>query len=68
MVPSVANFYLIRFPEGGGKDGAGAARFLMRRGIIPRPAAASDQFLRITVGESAENEAVLRALADYLAA
>ena len=68
MVPSVANFYLIRFPEGSGKDGAGAVHFLMRRGIIPRPAAASDQFLRITVGRSDENEAVLRALTDYLAA
>ena len=67
MIPSVANFYLIRFPEGGGKDGAGAAAFLMRRGIIPRPAAASDQLLRITVGRAHENEAVLRALADYLA-
>ena len=68
MVPSVANFYLIRFPDGSGKDGAGAAAFLRKRGIIPRPTAASDQFLRITVGLAQENEAVLQALADYLAA
>ena len=68
VAPSVANFYLIRFPDGAGKDGAGAAAFLRKRGIIPRPAAASDQFLRITVGLGRENEAVLQALADYLAA
>ena len=67
MIPSVANFYLLRFPEGSGKSGAGAAAFLMQRGIIPRPAAASDQFLRITLGLDRENEAVLQALADYLA-
>lgn len=67
MIPSVANFYLLRFPEGGGKSGTEAAAFLMGRGIIPRPAAASDQFLRITVGLDGENEAVLQALADYLA-
>ena len=66
MAPSVANFYLIRFPAGSGKSGAGAAAFLMQRGIIPRPAAASDALLRITVGLDQENEAVLAALADYM--
>ena len=39
----------------------------MQRGIIPRPAAANDELLRITVGLDHENEAVLAALADYMA-
>ena len=66
MIPSVANFYLIRFPEAGARNGADAADHLMRRGIIPRPAAASDRLLRITVGLDHENQAVLDALAEYM--
>lgn len=66
VVPSVTNFYLMRFPDGSGKSGAGAAKFLLRRGIIPRPTLTSDQFLRITLGLDHENEAVLNALADYM--
>ena len=66
MAPSVANFYLIRFPKESGRSGAGAAAFLMQRGIIPRPAAANDELLRITVGLDHENEAVLAALAEYM--
>ena len=66
MAPSVANFYLIRFPVQSGKSGTGAASFLMQRGIIPRPAAANDELLRVTVGLDHENEAVLAALADYM--
>lgn len=67
VIPSQANFYLVRFDEAGGKSGTGAAAFLQSRGIIPRPAGGSDQFLRITIGVANENEAVLRALADYMA-
>ena len=66
MAPSVANFYLIRFPRGSDRSAAGAASFLMRRGIIPRPAGAGDEFLRLTVGLDQENEAVLAALGDYM--
>ena len=66
VVPSQANFYFMRFPEGRGKSGTGAAAFLQSRGIIPRPAGGSDQFLRITIGLAHENEAVLAALADYM--
>lgn len=68
MVPSVANFYLLRFPTGSGKSGSGAAAFLMGRGIIPRPAAGNDQLLRVTVGLDHENEAVLAALSEYMGA
>jgi histidinol-phosphate aminotransferase len=67
MVPSVTNFYLLRFTENNGKNGTDAAAFLQSRGIIPRPTGGSDAFLRITVGLDDENEAVLAALADYVA-
>ncbi|MDH4042511.1 MAG: aminotransferase class I/II-fold pyridoxal phosphate-dependent enzyme [Gammaproteobacteria bacterium] len=66
VIPSQANFYLIRFDEASGKSGAGAAAFLQSRGIIPRPAAGSDQYLRITIGLAEENEAVLQALGEYM--
>lgn len=68
VIPSVTNFYLMRFAEDSGKSGSDAAAFLQSRGIIPRPAGGSDSFLRITVGLDHENEAVLAALADYMAA
>jgi histidinol-phosphate aminotransferase len=66
VIPSQANFYLMRFNEATGKTGTGAAAFLQSRGIIPRPAGGSDQFLRITIGLDHENEAVLSALSDYM--
>jgi histidinol-phosphate aminotransferase len=68
VIPSQANFYLLRFDEASGKSGAGAAAFLQSRGIIPRPAGGSDQYLRITIGVAEENAAVLRALNDYMSA
>ncbi|MGI9288976.1 MAG: histidinol-phosphate transaminase [Pseudomonadales bacterium] len=66
VIPSVANFYLMRFADDGGKNGTDAAAFLQSRGIIPRPAGGSDQFLRITVGLDQENDAVITALTDYM--
>lgn len=66
VIPSQANFYLLRFAPDSGKSGNDAAAFLQSRGIIPRPAGGSDQFLRITVGLDYENEAVLSALTDYM--
>ncbi len=68
VIPSETNFYLLRFDEGSGKSGTGAAGFLQSRGIIPRPAGGSDQSLRITIGSASENEAVLSALDDYMGA
>ena len=67
MIPSVANFYLLRFDSESGKSGSDAAAFLQARGIIPRPAGGSDAFLRITVGIDQENDAVIEALTDYMA-
>lgn len=66
VIPSVTNFYLLKFADNSKKNGAEAAVFLKSRGIIPRPAGGSDKFLRITVGFDHENDAVLNALADYM--
>lgn len=67
VVPSVTNFYLIRFPEASDKTAQGAARFLQDKGIIPRPVGGEgDNHLRITVGSDAENQAVLDALTAYI--
>jgi histidinol-phosphate aminotransferase len=66
VIPSQANFYLMRFDKERGKSGGEAGAFLQSRGIIPRPAGGSDEFLRITIGLDHENEAVLSALSDYM--
>ena len=66
IIPSQANFYLLKFPREIGKSGAAAAQHLMSRGIIPRPAVGDDQHLRISVGLDNENQAVLAALAEYM--
>ncbi|MFK8050555.1 MAG: histidinol-phosphate transaminase [Halioglobus sp.] len=68
VIPSQANFYLLRFSQESGKSGSDAAEFLQARGIIPRPAGGSDQYLRITIGLDHENEAVISALTDYMRA
>jgi len=68
VIPSVANFYLLRFDPHSGKSGSEAAAFLQSCGIIPRPAGGSDAFLRITVGLDHENDAVIEALTEYMAA
>ena len=68
VIPSTTNFYLLRFDPQGGKSGSQAASFLQSRGIIPRPAGGSDAFLRITVGLDHENNAVIEALTEYMAA
>jgi histidinol-phosphate aminotransferase len=68
FVPSVANFYLLRFTKDRHTP-EGAAAVLERNGIIPRPVGAGGPAgcLRLTVGLADENDAVLRVLADYMA-
>jgi len=62
VVPSVTNFYLIRFPDGCGTSALDASRNLEAAGIIPRPAGGDHEAeLRITVGSDEDNAAVLRA-------
>lgn len=67
VISSVANFYLIRFPQAD-RDPVGAARHLEGKGIIPRPvnAGGPDKVLRITVGRPDQNDRVIAALADYM--
>ncbi|MFV0277707.1 MAG: histidinol-phosphate transaminase [Parahaliea sp.] len=67
VVPSQANFYLLRFDAGAGKSGSAAAALLQSRGIIPRPTGGDDEYLRITIGLVEENDAVIAALRDYMA-
>ena len=65
VVPSAANFYLMDFSELPGKTAEQAGAYLEAHGIIPRPGG-SDKCLRITIGNEAENEAVLDTLSAYL--
>ncbi len=65
VVSSVTNFYLLDFSAVPGKSAAAAGAFLEEHGIIARPGN-SDRFLRITVGNDAENRAVLETLTRYL--
>lgn len=68
IVPSVTNFYLLDFKDIPNKSGAVAAHFLESKGIIPRSVGSISNpgYLRITVGLDDENEAVLKALAEYM--
>lgn len=65
VAPSVANFYLMDFGDFPGKSAAEAGEYLEAHGIIPRPGG-GDRYLRITVGNDAENEAVLQSITTYL--
>lgn len=70
VFPTVANFYLIRFPDEGPHTAQKAYQHLMSAGIIPRPvnAGGPSGSLRITVGLDHENEAVLNALTAFMEA
>ena len=68
VVPSVANFVLVRFGAAP-LDAASAHAWLLGRGIIPRPLGddGPENCLRITIGLAHENEAVLAALREFMA-
>lgn len=68
VVPSVANFILMIFPDGPGHDADAAAKYLQSQGIIPRPvnAGGPTNCLRITIGLDEHNEAVLKALREFM--
>ncbi len=63
IVPSVANFILVKVG-----DGAGVFVALQRRGVILRPMRAygMPEWLRVSVGTRAQNERLLTTLADVL--
>jgi len=63
IVPSVANFILVKVG-----DGAGVFVELQKRGVIVRPMRAygMPEWLRVTVGTSAQNERLLTTLGNVL--
>ncbi len=70
VVPSVANFVLVRFPQDKGRDAASADAFLRSRGIIVRGMKSYElpDCLRITIGQAEEMTAVIAALSEFLGA
>ena len=68
VVPSNANFVLVRFPEDAKHNADAANAFLNERGIIPRKVAAYGlpDCLRITIGTEAELRAAVDALAAFM--
>jgi histidinol-phosphate aminotransferase len=69
VLPSVANFIAIRFPEEAGRTAADADRFLTARGLVLRAIGAygMPQFLRLTVGSEEANRLVVAALGEFVA-
>ena len=67
--PSVTNFVLARFPQEEGRDANAADTFLRSRGIIVRKMGGYHlpDSLRITVGTSEENQALVAALTRFQA-
>ncbi|MGD9543294.1 MAG: histidinol-phosphate transaminase [Methylocystis sp.] len=68
VLPSVANFIAIRFPEAQGLTAVDADRFLTSRGLVLRAIGAygMGEFLRLTVGAQEANERVVEALAAFM--
>ena len=68
VLPSVANFLAIRFPDEDGRRAADADKFLTERGLVLRAITAygMPEFLRLTVGSREANERVVAALAEFV--
>ena len=68
VLPSVANFIAIRFPETPGLTAADADRFLTSRGLVLRAVGAygMGEFLRLTVSIEEANERVVEALSEFM--
>jgi histidinol-phosphate aminotransferase len=68
VVPSVANFILIRFPKEKGRDADSADAFLSARGIVHRKVASYGlpDCLRMTIGSDEANERSIAALAEFM--
>ena len=69
VIPSVANFILMIFPDDPDRDANAAANHLQSYGIIPRPVNAGGpaNCLRVTIGLDHHNEAVIDALREFMA-
>jgi histidinol-phosphate aminotransferase len=70
VVPSVANFVLVRFPADAGRDAVAADAFLRSKGVIVRAMQSYGlpDYLRITIGRDDELHAVVDALTEFLGA
>ena len=67
VIPSIANFILIKFPSGGHNSSA-ANLYLTDRGLIPREVInyGLSEYLRISIGLEENNHAVVQALTDFM--
>lgn len=68
VLPSVANFIAIRFPDQPDRTAADADRFLTACGLVLRAMSPYNlpAFLRLTVGSQEANELVVAALKDFM--
>ena len=68
VIPSMANFLLIQFLDEPKSNSESAANALKCNGIIPRPVSAGSppNCMRITIGKSEENQAVLHTLKQFM--
>jgi histidinol-phosphate aminotransferase len=68
VIPSAANFVLIRFPEAKGKTAKDADAFLLKRGLVLRQLGAYNlpNALRLTVGSEEANRLVVSALEEFM--
>jgi histidinol-phosphate aminotransferase len=68
VTPSVANFVLFHFPDGGAQSAEGADWFLKSQGVIVRKVGAYGfpNALRMTIGSQIDNERAITALKAYM--
>ena len=68
VTPSVANFVLFHFPDGGKKSASEADEFLKSQGVIVRKVGAYGfpNALRMTIGSESDNKRAIAALSQYL--
>ena len=68
VIHSMANFLLIQFLDEPKSNSEAAANALKCNGIIPRPVSAGSppNCIRITIGKSEENQAVLHTLKQFM--
>ena len=68
VIPSIANFILVRFPSGKGVDAAAAMCFFSENGVIPRETGVYGlpDCLRFTIGREDEMRAVAAVAAKFI--
>ena len=68
VMPSVANFILVRFPGDPGRDASSAMAYFAENGVIPRETGGYglSDCLRITIGREDEVRAAAKIAADFM--